>query len=489
MPPADPSSTTHGVAREWAGRQRGALAGFLAVLLLSAVLSAGLLLAPGAGTVQGQGTAGAAGLVCSAFGGGPPYLFETYEATRDRAPYLSAQRLAAVNALLPEDPVFALPAIETGPAAQRAERAGAVIPEVLLHAIGWIESRLNQAAISVPYESSGAILISSSCAYGLMQVASFFSNEGDVPSRAESLAGTHYAYNVAAGAQILVEKWNLDLFPVIGLGQPEFIEAWYFATWAYNGWATSNHPAGPEVDPFRTLPYDCDGPFNGYAYQELVLGCLVNPPSVDGVQLWPALNVRLPDLTTLAQPGGPLDPEHFFEGWATLLSAPFGGPTVARPFDAMNAPLPPGALPYRAAETVVADATTARRVIFGSPRAAVETTPLRLAVTDDVVQTATLSIGNPRDGLLVYRLVPDREWIRLSIDAGVAVGAPPGVIPGGAVATVLVQADADGLPAGVYQGTIIVEALLPDGSVDSTSVTVVLDKQGVPRYAAGEPQS
>lgn len=488
MPPADPVPKTHGRVREWT-RRRGALAGLLALLLLSAALSAGLLLPPSGRPIHGQQPAASTGLVCSAFGGGPPYVFETYEATRDRAPYLSAQRLAAVNALLPADPVFALPAIEAGPAAQRAERAGAVIPDVLLHAIGWIESRLNQAAIDVPYMSSGAILISSSCAYGLMQVASFFSNEGDIPSRAESLAGTHYAYNIAAGAQILVEKWNLDLFPVIGLGQSEFIEAWYFATWAYNGWATANHPVGPEVDPFRTLPYDCDGPFNGYAYQELVLGCLVNPPSVDGVQLWPALDVRLPDLATLAQPGGPLDPEHFFAGWATLLSAPFGGATVTRPFDAMNAPLPPGALPYRAAETVVASAATARRAIFGSPQASVDTTPLRLSVTDDVVQTATLSIQNPRDGLLVFRLLPDREWIRLSLDAGVAVGAPPGQIPGGAVVTILVQAGAEGLPAGVYQGTIIVEALLPDGSVESTSLTVVLDKQGVPRYAAGEPQS
>ena len=465
------------------------LGGAVGALLLAAAAIAGVLAPPAGGPVHGQQGAGGSGFVCSAFGGGPPYAFETYEATRERAPYLSAQRLAAVNALLPNDAVFALPPIETGPAAQRTAQPGPVIPDRLLHAIGWIESRLNQAAIDVPYESTGAALISSSCAYGLMQVASFFSNGGDVPSRAEALAGTHYAYNVAAGAQILAEKWNGDLFPVVGLGQPEFVEAWYFATWAYNGWATSNHPAGPDVDPFRTLPYDCEGPFNGYAYQELVLGCLVNPPTVDGVPLWPALDVQLPDLATLAQPGGPLDLEHFFVGWATLLSAPFTGLAVARPFEAMNAPLPPGALPYRAPETTVASALAARRAILGAPQASVDTTPLRLSVTDDVVQMATLSIQNSGDGLLVYRLAPDREWIRVSIDAGIAVGAPPSVIPGGTGATIRVQAAAEGLPAGVYQGTIIVEALLPDGTVQSMSVTVVLDKQGVPRYAAGEPQS
>ena len=129
-----------------------------------------------------------------------------------------------------------------------------------------------------------------------------------------------------------------------------------------------------------------------------------------------------------------------------------------------------------------------RLTIFGTPRAVVDGAPLRLQVTDDFVTTASLSIGNLADGLVVYRLEADRSWIRLSTDAGVAVGSPPGAA-GGEPATVLVEADVEGLPAGIYQGTILVEALLPSGVVETTRVTVVLDKQGVPRYQAGSPQS
>ena len=464
---------------------RRAWLGLLGLLLVAtAGLAAGLVTRPGSEALHAQQGAGGNALICSAFGGGPPYRFATFEATRDRAPYLSAQRLAASNALLPSDPAFALPPIETGPSTQRSEQAGAVVPDVLLHAIGWIESRLNQAAIQVAYQGTGPTLISSSCAYGLMQVASLFSNRGDAPSRVEALAGTHYAYNIAAGAQALVEKWNGDLFPVVGLGQSDLIESWYYAIWAYNGWATSNHPAGPDVDPFRQLPYDCARPFNGYAYQELVIGCLINPPSVDGVQLWPAVPSQHPDLATLAQPAGPLDPEQFFAGWARVLSFATGD---TRPFDAMGLPLPPGALPYRAPQVSVASESE-RLTIFGTPRAVVDGAPLRLQVTDDFVTTASLSIGNLADGLVVYRLEADRSWIRLSTDAGVAVGSPPGAA-GGEPATVLVEADVEGLPAGIYQGTILFEALLPSGVVETTRVTVVLDKQGVPRYQAGSPQS
>ena len=449
----------------------------IAAALLAAMV-AGLIAVPTRTPAHAQAASDGGGRVCSDFGGGPPYRFETYEATRDRAPYLSAQRLAAVDALLPSDPVFALPATESGPAHQRVEQPDGWIPDVLLHAMAWVESRLNQAAIGVPYERSGPVVISPACAYGVMQVASWFSNHGDVPSRAEALAGTHYAYNIAAGASILVEKWNEDVFPVVGLGQREFIESWYYALWAYNGWATSNHPAGPEVDPFRALPYDCESPYNGYTYQELVIGCLINPPSLNGRPLWPALPVQHPDLATLAQPGGPLDPEHFFAGRRRRL---------ARPFDAMNAPLPPDAAPYEPAPLDDAAAEAARQAIFGAPRANVDARPLELGPDGEVVRPLAFTIRNLGSGLLVYRLVPQDAWLRVSLDAGVAVGSPPGA-DGGAV-SVRVEVDAGGLPAGVYEGSILVELLLPDGAVESVRVPVALEKQGVPRYEAGRPRS
>ena len=429
-------------------------------------------------------------LICSAFGGGPPYPFETYEATRDRQPYLLAQQLAAQNLLLPHDPAFALPEVLVGTPSQREPDEAALIAPQLLHAIGWIESGLNQAAIQVPYESVGDVLLSSSCAYGLMQVASFFSNQGDVPSRSETLAGTHYAYNVAAGARILVEKWNADFFPAVGRSDPRFVESWYYAIWAYNGWALANHPVGPEVDPFRRLPYGCEGPYNGYAYQELVLGCVVNPPTLDGNRLWTPLPVRLPDLAKLGTIAGPLSTEAFFDGWATVLSAPFADEEVARPFSAMDMILPPTAAIVAARMLDPATAAAIQAEILGPPLLTLDTTTFELKVTDDAVEAGALTIGNAGRGILVYRLVPQQDWLQVSRPAGVAIGSDvPLKSDTSRSATVLVLPNAEGLAEGLHQGTIMVEVLLPDGSVQTETVAVLVDKQGVPRYEAGTPRS
>lgn len=450
------------------------------------VVTAGVV----AALLGGLSTLQAGDLICTQFGGGPPYAFETYEATRDRVPYLRAQALAAQNLLLPDDANFRLPEILVGAAEEREPDPSALIPTELLHAIGWIESSLNQAAILVPYESTGDVLLSPSCAYGLMQVASFFSNNGDVPSRGESLAGTHYAYNIAAGAQILVEKWNSDFFPLVGKSDPRFLESWYYATWAYNGWALVNHPAGPDVDPFRQTPYPCEGPFNGYPYQELVFGCFANPPRVDGAPLWAPLPFLMPDLAQLAGEGGPLSTEAFFEGWSALRTAPFSGEETGRPFAAMNLALPPKAAPVATPPIGGAVAAAQRAQIFGSPVLVLDQTTFELKVTDEDIPTASITIGNAGRGLLVYRLVPSVAWLQASVVAGIAIGTDLPVRAGAARnASVRIELLGDGLAEGLHQGTITVEVLLPDGRVVRETVVVVVDKQGVPRYEAGTPLS
>ena len=433
--------------------------------------------------------ASAQGLVCSSFGGGPPYAFETYEASRDRQPYLAAQRLAAQNLLLPSAASFQLPAIEVGPSGARGPDPTAAIPPRLLHAIGWIESRLNQASITVPYQGTGPVLISSSCAYGLMQVASFFSNGGDLPTRAEALAGTHYAYNVAAGARILVTKWNDVFFPSVAADDPAFLESWYYAVWAYNGWAFVNHPAGAEVDPFRS-PYDCDRPFNGYPYQELVFGCLRNPPSVDGVPLWDPLPVQLPDLATLARPGGPLDPDVYFDGWALVFETALGLESPLDPFARMLIPLPAGAIAVPPLQLDVAVVDRDRDAALGAPNIGLNASALELRVTDQTTETGALSITNTGSGILTYRVAAAPSWLLLSVPAGVAVGDGVGLISGQqAASSIVLVPDAEGLREGLHQATIIVEGLLPDGTVITKLVSVVLDKQGAPIYRAGTPQS
>ena len=468
-----------------AGLGRFLTAAAVGVVLLAIGLAAGAAWSDDAAHAQTTES----GIVCSAFGGGRPYQFDAYEASRDRLPYLEAQRLAALNRLLPPGDPFALQAITSGRFGTRTDLEGATIPVTLLHAVGWIESRLNQARLGVPYEGVGPVLISPSCAYGLMQVASFFSNGGDVPTRGESLVGAHYAYNVAAGAQILVDKWNLEFFPQVGDANPFFIESWYYVTWAYNGWAFVNHPAGSEVDPFRT-PYDCDAPFNGYPYQELVFGCIENPPSVDGVQLWQAINLRLPNLITLSVTGGPLHTDTYFDGWSDVFTAPFTGDELTTPFEAMNMGLPSGATLVAPPRIDEAAAALARASILPLPELAVDETVVELLATEQGIQSGTITIRNTGAGLLVYRLIPLQDWIRVSVPAGIAVGSGFPLLPSQlAAASIVLTPDAEGLPEGLHQGSIIVEGLLPNGVVVRETIVVLVDKQGVPRYEAGRPVS
>jgi hypothetical protein len=47
-------------------------------------------------------------------------------------------------------------------------------------------------------------------------------------------------YNISRGADILNDKWSLA--PVIGDGDRNKLENWYFALWAYNRWTVDNNP-------------------------------------------------------------------------------------------------------------------------------------------------------------------------------------------------------------------------------------------------------
>ena len=319
---------------------------------------------------------------CPFSGGGAPYAFQSWEAGRDRSLYLDAQRLAAHNELFPDDEEFALPTLMVGTGSARREDPLATIPAPLLFAIGWVESSTNQTAIGVHYGSTGPALISFDCGYGIMQITSKILNDGDPPTRFEALVGTHFAYNIAAGAQVLAEAWNEDFFPVVGDADPSRIESWYYALWAYNGWALENHPAGPDVDPFRAPGYRCDGQRAGYAYQELVLGCIAHPPEVDGRPLWEAVDVALPDLGSLAAQGGPLDPAHFYEGWNRLRSSGFVLDAGASAFAEMNMPLPAASRIHEGPDLGGAAGRQLRERVVGAPLLELDVEELELASSD-----------------------------------------------------------------------------------------------------------
>jgi len=52
-------------------------------------------------------------------------------------------------------------------------------------------------------------------------------------------------YNIEAGIDVLLNKWSMSSYKSVssvGNMDPNVLENWYFALWAYNGWAASNNP-------------------------------------------------------------------------------------------------------------------------------------------------------------------------------------------------------------------------------------------------------
>ena len=422
--------------------------------------------------------------VCTRTGGGPPYQFQTWEDNASRSLFREAISLAAANELLPDDSEFHVPALEIG--RDRRPDSDAVIPAHILYAIAWDESKITQTANATDYGNSGPALVSSDCGYGIMQITTGYVNDAEPPTAWEALVGTHYAYNIAAGAHILAEKWNDSLFPQIGLGDPRFIEAWYYAIWAYNGWALSNHPNGPNADLFRS-PYRCDERRTGYPYQERVLGCIAYPPSREGQRLWEPFPVRLPDWNALAD--GPLDQNRFLSGWTEIRSSYDSGSAGA--FSSMAFQIPAGALPYTDAARAGRDTEAARARVLGAPVLSVSADSVQLSSLSGTSRQGTFLISNSGTGLLPWRIVDAPSWLRFELDAGAALGTDPNWdAPAGLRSSrIAFRTAAEGQPEGPNRGDIVIEAMLPDGTRPRHIVKVDLDKTGAAFYPAGNPQS
>ena len=224
------------------------------------------------------------------------YDFQSYQP--QTVEVADALNRAGVNALI-NDPSFQLAAAHYGTGDPALTMPG-YIPPTLLKAIAWVESNWSQAGRAVSRGSQGRTITSSACAYGLIQVYTGMENI-TAPTARQNLIGTDYRYNAAAGAQILLAKWNLapDHLPVYGRRDPRIIEDWYFAVWAYYGITTHGNPDDPSLKWPRPVYGSNEyksGPFTvaDYPYQELVFGLISNPPTVNGVPLWQSIPVSLP---------------------------------------------------------------------------------------------------------------------------------------------------------------------------------------------------
>jgi hypothetical protein len=367
------------------------------------------------------------------------YDFDTWEAGDYKTRYAAAMELAGYNQLFPDDPDFALPPLETGDrAVGSATTTAPYIPPVLLKAISYIESGWAQASYDplVKYGQTGPVLVSADCGYGLMQVTSGMQNVSGIPSIAQTMIGSNYAYNVARGAQILAQKWNAapEVYPIVGNRDPHVIEDWYYVLWGYNGFAFRNHPLNSGYDPARP-PYDCgpDTP-RDYPYEELIFGCIANPPLRDGVPLWPAQPVTLPDLNDPAF-SGPLSVDRWnpcsFQADCAPMDIPTPGGT------GHTDPTVPG---------------TDRATLLGAPSltsaAAVEVTPV------GTTAQAGTAISNVGSGLAGWRALSAAAWLTTSPITGISMGAELG----GYATPLALRVDTTGLAPGDYTATVVVES-------------------------------
>jgi hypothetical protein len=193
------------------------------------------------------------------------------------------------------------------------------------------------------------------CGYGATQVTTGMkvSEGGSVYTPTQQLALTvDYAANIAAGLEILQDKWNQvkQAGVVANNADPSDIENWWFALWAYNtGWhdpsgtnpyglGWTNNMADEDYPPDRIgyldASYDDAKTPNHWSYPERVLGWTAHPllrlnwvtgdystayersatPSTTGVQDRPPLATFCAssddcDITQSHKPGGyPTDP-------------------------------------------------------------------------------------------------------------------------------------------------------------------------------------
>jgi len=333
------------------------------------------------------------------------------------------------------------------------------IPPTILKAIGWIESSWSQAAFSVPYGGIGPALVSRDCGYGIMQVTSGMQNTTGQPTEGQLMAAAHFAYNIARGTRILADKWNLatEFRPIVADRNPQVIEDWYYAIWSYNGFAFVNHPLNPRFPAWPRTPYSC-GPFDDgfghdrsqYPYQELVLGCMAHPPQPEGVALWRAQEVTLPDLS-----------QRDFAEALKLENFDCGSPDYC--FDSMDMPRPANS--HVDPTRVGGD----RSAIVGSPVLEVSTLNVELtARPEGLSQSHEVTISNSGTGVLVWTATPSASWLQLSAKQGLALSKDLG----GDTSALTIQANLAGLPKGKYVGTIALAAPYAGGTPKTITVTV-----------------
>jgi hypothetical protein len=174
-----------------------------------------------------------------------------------------------------------------------------LVEAIAMQESGWVQF----CAPTGPADQVGLpsrTIISFDCGYGIAQVTSGMHN-GETPAFDRDRVAGEALYALEVGLKILGEKWSATA--CVGDNQPDLVEDWYLATWAYNGLSFSNNPNNPNLDAARP-PCDPNVGCAGRTYQEKVWGWMEHPPASGGVARWAAIEPAYPDASELPMASG-----------------------------------------------------------------------------------------------------------------------------------------------------------------------------------------
>lgn len=184
-------------------------------------------------------------------------------------------------------------------------RVTASLPCLLFQSMVFVESSWQMFCASCG--SQGLTLIGGGCGYGYSQItsgmrASDLTNNTSTNFDVNKVASSA-TYNLATGLQFMVNKWNGR--KPIGDRDPEIIEHWYYAVWAYNSFNWKNNPHNPNYPADRT-PWYCEGTSSrsSYPYQEAVWGYMRCPPKRSSQPLWAGAEISYPDVNEICATEG-----------------------------------------------------------------------------------------------------------------------------------------------------------------------------------------
>lgn len=134
------------------------------------------------------------------------------------------------------------------------------IPAEIFKAIAWQESKGtdkdNGGVTNWRQFSNGQPLIGyDNVGIGIMQVSSYDPTDTAYVNRLKY----DIEFNIRVGAEILLGKWSLQnsgptyKIPKVGDASPNYLEHWYYAMWAYNGYSLINNPATNHANAYQTL--------------------------------------------------------------------------------------------------------------------------------------------------------------------------------------------------------------------------------------------